>query len=216
MDFVTLPQLARDLNIPERRVRHRFRRLVAAGKLVEGKDFNKEEFQDEFHFTYMIHPQHFIQEAKFQKEAEDALRDRTDLLPPGTNIGNNSQPTDNKMGATLQPSGGHVDNQQLPSASDLGTKQNEDDVAMVAWLRKQIDDKEAELKEWRGLLPDYQKAVNQLIAAERELRRLGPGPAPEDPQPGTEDVINMPSSGKPAEEAPIETEGESGGEEPES
>ena len=52
MDFVTLPQLARDLNIPERRVRHRFRRLVAAGKLVEGKDFNKEEFQDEFHFTY--------------------------------------------------------------------------------------------------------------------------------------------------------------------
>ena len=69
MDFVTLPQLARDLNIPERRVRHRFRRLVAAGKLVEGKDFNKEEFQDEFHFTYMIHPQHFIQEAKFQKEA---------------------------------------------------------------------------------------------------------------------------------------------------
>ena len=93
MDFVTLPQLARDLNIPERRVRHRFRRLVAAGKLVEGKDFNKEEFQDEFHFTYMIHPQHFIQEAKFQKEAEDALRDRTDLLPPGTNLGNNSQPT---------------------------------------------------------------------------------------------------------------------------
>ena len=86
----------------------------------------------------------------------------------------------------------------------------------LPWLRKQIDDKEAELKEWRGLLPDYQKAVNQLIAAERELRRLGPGPAPEDPQPGTEDVINMPSSGKPAEEAPIETEGESGGEEPES
>ena len=174
MDFVTLPQLARELNIPERRIRHRFRRLVAAGKLIQEEDFTKQEFQDQYHFTYMIHPQHFIREAKLENEAAAALRERSNQLPPGTNPANSSQQVDNNVDPTPQPPGNQTANHQLPSASKIATKEDAPD--LVTWLRTQIDEKNEELKEWRGLLPDYQKTVTQLLAAREELRRLGPGP----------------------------------------
>ena len=38
-DKVTLHQLSHDLDSPERRVRHKIRRLVAAGEVIEGEDY---------------------------------------------------------------------------------------------------------------------------------------------------------------------------------
>ena len=46
MELLTLHQLARQFNKPERQVRYRFHELIKAGKLIE----------DEFHFAYRINP----------------------------------------------------------------------------------------------------------------------------------------------------------------
>ena len=64
MQYLTLHELARQFNKPERQVRYRFRELLKAGKLTEGEDFRKEDFVDEFHFAYKINPLRFMEEAK--------------------------------------------------------------------------------------------------------------------------------------------------------
>ena len=51
MELLTLHQLARQFNKPERQVRYRFHELIKAGKLIEGEDV-----RDEFHFAYRINP----------------------------------------------------------------------------------------------------------------------------------------------------------------
>ena len=90
--------------MPERRIRHRFLRLVRGGKLKLNEDFSKEEFQDQYHFTYLINPLRFINEAKLQKEAEDAVNQRGKETPPATNEpiygsqgGNNEEPPATKV-----------------------------------------------------------------------------------------------------------------------
>ena len=64
MQYLTLPELARQFNKPERQIRYRFRELTKEGKLIEGEDFRKEEFVDEFHFAYKSNPLRFMEEAK--------------------------------------------------------------------------------------------------------------------------------------------------------
>ena len=80
----------------------------------------------------------------------------------------------------MQPLGSPVVTQPLPSGNSQGSNTPEEDLDRIEWLRKQVDDKETELKEWRGLLSQYQNTVKQLIEAERKLRRLPPPATPEE------------------------------------
>ena len=68
MELLTLHQLARQFNKPERQVRYRFHELIKAGKLIEGEDFRKENFRDEFHFAYRINPLRFMEESNLLVE----------------------------------------------------------------------------------------------------------------------------------------------------
>ena len=56
MEFVTIHDLSRELNTPERVIRYRLINLIPAGKLKETEDFRRDEFKDDQPFTWKNHP----------------------------------------------------------------------------------------------------------------------------------------------------------------
>jgi hypothetical protein len=60
MDFLTLHELSRELNKPERQLRHKFKNLLKKNTLVEGDDFIREGYIDDQHFVFKINPVRFV------------------------------------------------------------------------------------------------------------------------------------------------------------
>ena len=61
MEFLTLHQLSRELNKPERQLRHKFKNLLKKNTLVEGEDFIREGYIDDQHFVFKINPLRFAE-----------------------------------------------------------------------------------------------------------------------------------------------------------
>jgi hypothetical protein len=61
MDFLTLHELSRELNKPERQLRHKFKNLLKKNTLIEGEDFIREGFIDDQHFVFKINPLRFAE-----------------------------------------------------------------------------------------------------------------------------------------------------------
>ena len=59
MEFLTLHELSRELNKPERQLRHKFKNLLKKNTLVEGEDFIREGYIDDQHFVFKINPLRF-------------------------------------------------------------------------------------------------------------------------------------------------------------
>src|SRR5690349_20360471 len=76
MEFVTLHQLSRELDKPEKTLRYRFHQLILQNELVEGIDFIKADFVDEQHFVYKINPVTFVEKTKLYP-----------VSPPDINVG---------------------------------------------------------------------------------------------------------------------------------
>jgi hypothetical protein len=60
MDFLTLHELSRELNKPERQLRHKFKNLLKKNTLIEGEDFIREGYIDDQHFVFKINPIRFV------------------------------------------------------------------------------------------------------------------------------------------------------------
>ncbi len=63
MEFVTIHDLSRELNVPARIIRYRLIQLIAEGKLKEHEDFHRDDFKDDQHFLWKVHPLRFMQES---------------------------------------------------------------------------------------------------------------------------------------------------------
>lgn len=63
MEFVTIHDLSRELNVPARIIRYRLIQLIAEQKLKEHEDFHRDDFKDDQHFLWKIHPLRFMQES---------------------------------------------------------------------------------------------------------------------------------------------------------
>ena len=61
MEFLTLHQLSRELNKPEKVLRYKFKNLLKKNTLVEGEDFIREGYIDDKHFLFKINPVRFAQ-----------------------------------------------------------------------------------------------------------------------------------------------------------
>jgi hypothetical protein len=61
MGFLTLHELSRELNKPERQLRHKFKNLLKKNTLIEGEDFIREGYIDDQHFVFKINPLRFAQ-----------------------------------------------------------------------------------------------------------------------------------------------------------
>lgn len=62
MEFVTIHDLSRELNVPARVIRYRLVQLIAEGRLKEHDDFRRDDFKDDQHYVWKIHPLRFMQE----------------------------------------------------------------------------------------------------------------------------------------------------------
>ena len=197
-DKVTLHQLSRDLDYPERRLRHKFKRLVTAGKLKEGEDFNRDNYQNEFNFQYLINPMRFLREAKLEQRAQEVLSKQNNSSHSGNQSDMAPQQSGNQSANDSQPSGTDVDSSSVPSSNQLATEkievgsqntkdeviellknQVESQKEIITFQKDQLQTKDTQIGSYKDYLNEQgefdRKMFEQLVAAKDELRALAPG-----------------------------------------
>jgi hypothetical protein len=201
MEFLTLAQLARELNKPEKVLRYRFKKLLRKNTLVEGEDFIREGYIDDKHFLFKINPVRFTQ--------------LTELAPaplPGNHgyqMVNNGYPTDtnlvNQIDTNIPETDATVSNNQENSNTadthkiEIKTYESEFIELMKEQLHekdKQLAEKDEQLKSKDDLLKQAQQQSrdkdNTQILALQEIIRLNKKLLP--PSPG-ETVIDVDPNG---------------------
>jgi hypothetical protein len=150
MDFITLHDLSRELNIPARVVRYRFHQLRESGKLIEHEDFRRDDYVDEQHFTWKINPLSYMRETGKNVAPPPAGLDFPDTpsQPLGSqvvnkhetsvnNIDTNITKPINKVNAGGNERGSHVETK--PEAPPLERE-------MIEFMKDQIHEKDQQLK----------------------------------------------------------------------
>ena len=156
MDFLTLHDLSRHLDKPEKNIRYRFNQLKYANKLIEGEDFIRAEFIDENHFTYKINPVTFLEKTK--------------LIP----IPITDNPLDTNVG-TKDP---ELDTKRDNQPQEFGTNTLPSDMAadFIATLKEQMKVKDAQLKNAMEQVKDLQEinnmAMGEVVQLNRTIRQL--------------------------------------------
>lgn len=158
MEFVTIHDLSRELNIPARVIRYRLIQLIAEGKMKENADFRRDDFKDDQHFLWKINPLSFMHQTGLKPvTAVNQIDD--DLVTPGNKTDNEldtGKVFHDKSSSTVvnQP-----DNNLLPPVSksnrmdnNAGNKSLERE--MIDLLKDQIKVKDGQLREQGEQLKD--------------------------------------------------------------
>src|SRR4030095_6097738 len=120
MDFLTLHELSRELNKPERQLRHKFKNLLKKNTLIEGEDFVREGYIDDQHFVFKINSLRF---AELTQLNPAPLPDTTGYQASNidNNFGTTGYQVDNKsvntVDTTPQESGTNGGNQPQQSST---------------------------------------------------------------------------------------------------
>jgi len=164
MDFLTLHDLSRHLDKPEKNIRYRFNQLKYANKLIEGEDFIRADFIDENHFTYKINPVTFLEKTKL---IPIPITDN----PLDTNVGTKDPELDTKRDNQPQEFGTKPD-------TNVGTNTLPADMAadFIATLKEQMKVKDAQLKNAMEQVKDLQEinnmAMGEVVQLNRTIRQL--------------------------------------------
>src|SRR6185437_10831511 len=113
MEFVTIHDLSRELNTPARVIRYRLINLIADGKLKEHDDFRRDDFKDDQHFVWKIHPLRFMQESGLKPTV-------TSPSTTDNKIDNQPSATVNHAGNTLASSGAEAQKVVIQPANNTG------------------------------------------------------------------------------------------------
>lgn len=164
MEFLTLHDLSRHLDKPEKNIRYRFNQLKYANKLIEGEDFIRDDFIDENHFTYKINPVTFLEKTK--------------LIP----IPITDNPLDTNVGTKEPELGTKRDNQPqefgTKSDTNVGSNTSPPDMAadFIATLKEQMRVKDEQLKNAMEQVKDLQEinnmAMGEVVQLNRTIRQL--------------------------------------------
>jgi hypothetical protein len=150
MEFLTLHDLSRHLDKPEKNVRYRFNQLKFANMLVEGEDYIKDDFVDETHFTYKINPVTFLEKTKFAPVPifDNPLDTKVDTKEPDFDTKRDNQPQD--FGTKTD--------------TNVGTNTLPPDMAadFIAVLKEQLRMKDEQMKMKDEQLERVQNQVNSL------------------------------------------------------
>ena len=179
MELVTIHDLSRQFNIPSRVVRYRLQKLIVAGKLKEGEDFQREDFKDDQHFVWKINPLSFMRETGLQR-----ISPPPKMTLPVNETGNSSATPDNNLGnqsfgatnlpahseippvntsSTVVNQTAHSDNKTVNNAGDEAAARAED----RAFEREMIDFMKEQIKTKDELIRDQGKQLRE----EKELNR---------------------------------------------
>ncbi len=190
MDFLTIHEISREFDLPARVVRYRLLSCLQAGKLHEGEDFRREDYQDERHFVWKVNPLSFMRasglkpvsvpEAPLPIVNEPITKQpvRVTKQPPAVN-------DDDLAVNDTEP-----DHEGVRDASSLVPIQRE----MIDFLKDQIRVKDGQFKEQGEHFKQINDLNVKLMGATlqqsqkiEELLRLGGN---EREQPLTEDRVN--------------------------
>lgn len=138
MGFATIHELSRELNIPARVIRYRLLHLIADGKLKEHEDFRRDDFRDDRHFDWKIHPLRFMQETGLKPAVINSLTTdhKTD---------NPSLPTVNQLGDVRATS--NVEPDKAVTQLDNNAANNSLAREMIDVLKDQLHIKDQQLHE---------------------------------------------------------------------
>jgi hypothetical protein len=138
MEFVTIHDLSRELNTPARVIRYRLIHLIADGKLKEHEDFRRDDFKDDQHFVWKIHPLRFMQESGLNPTV-------TKSLTAGNEIDNQPLPTVNQLGNNRAAAKVETEKTVTDLDNDAGNKALARE--MIDLLKDQIRVKDHQLRE---------------------------------------------------------------------
>jgi hypothetical protein len=91
MEFVTIHDLSRELDVSARVIRYHLTGLIVAGMLKNEEDYRKENFKDALHFEWKVNPVSFMRESGLKpKNPIPKLADETvnDSITTGNKPGN--------------------------------------------------------------------------------------------------------------------------------
>ena len=171
MEFVTIHDLSRELNVPARVIRYRLIQLIADQKLKEHEDFRRDEYKDDQHFIWKIHPTRFMQETSLKPAATPIV---TDSLTAVNRTDNQPPPVVNKPVTEIPP----PVNQQPPPVANVDTKAEERSLAreMIDILKDQIHVKDQQLREQGEQLKDEHelnlKLTGTMLQQAQEIKTL--------------------------------------------
>jgi hypothetical protein len=164
MEFVTLHQLSRELNMPEKNLRYRFKQLQFENQLIENEDYIRADFVDETHFTYKINPVTFMQKTGL---ARVPIPDNQ----LGTKTGINEPELDTKVDTKREEPVTKPDiNVGInPYPPDMATD-------FIAVLKEQLRVKDEQLKRATEQVKDLQEinnmAMGEVVNLNRTIRQL--------------------------------------------
>jgi|GEM_PF-4415258 len=181
MNFVTLHDLSRELNIPARVVRYRFHQLRTVGKLTEGDDFIREDFVDDQHFTWKINPLSYMRETKsapiappvdfpsFSGDSDFGIQPRNQSVNQessfGSNVDNQDKQFNNQNGnQTKQNISPHSEQMKFDSSLER---------EMITFLRERLIATDEQLKAKDSQITDLSKQNHEL--SDLNIRLVGQG-----------------------------------------
>jgi len=230
MEYLTLHQLSRQFNKPERQVRYKFRELMKEGKLAEGDDFRKDDFVDEFHFAYKINPLRFMEEAKLDLDQQVV----TNIVSKTEDVGSQStskeegfdtnEDDDDKSVGSREEDDSYQSNSQDPElvsnpanhSPDIDTKfgtereraaENNLSLDYIETLKEQMRVKDSQIESYKEQLDGQsdvtRRAITELLKMKDQVLRLR-GAEREDEE--RQQPWNMPGA-QPSEAEPARDEG---------
>lgn len=165
MEFVTIHDLSRELNTPARVIRYRLINLIAEGKFKEHEDFRRDDFKDDQHFVWKIHPLRFMQETGLKRNPSLTIDTKTDNQPPPVV----NQPVNSPPQLDSKPS-------QVVTETD--TKGEDRSLAreMINILKEQIHVKDGQLREQGEQLKETHelnvKLTGTMLQQAQEIKTL--------------------------------------------
>jgi hypothetical protein len=163
MEFLTLHELSRELNKPERQLRYLFKNLLKKNSLIESQDFIRDGYTDDQHFVFKINPVRFVELTR--------LNPAPPLDTTGYQVGNT---VDNNGYQVATKSVNNTDTKPPESGTNGGNQQPQintsdtqeivlDDITndYIELLKEQLREKDKQLS-----------VKDEQLKAERDLLKL--------------------------------------------
>ena len=168
MEFVTIQQLSRELNVPARVIRYRLILLIAEGKLKENEDFRRDDFKGDQYFVWKINPLSFMQLTNLKPDIP-VTKVPVPLVTLGIKLDNQPLPTVNEPGINLHKLGEevattvtHVDNNYGQRVNGGGKVDNESGTKEPSLERELIDLLKEQIKIKDGQLRDQGEQLDEV------------------------------------------------------
>lgn len=177
MEFVTIHDLSRELNIPARVVRYRFHQLVEAQKLAEGDDYRRDEYVDDQHFVWRINPLSFMRETGLSPTLKIPAIPTLGTPASGPELVNQPPPPVNNS-VTNEPKPVNQPSESVTKSQPVDTKPTGPSIEreMIDLIKEQLRTKDEQLREQSEHLKKINdlnvKLVGQTVQQAKQIEKL--------------------------------------------